>query len=116
MSQLKLMNQTKNKVLATHVIEANSIIERMKGLLGRQNFDENTAMWIRRCNNIHTFFMKFEIDAVFVDKSLKVKSVHRNLKPYQFVLPVWGANSVFEFSSTGACNDIEVGDQLNVGN
>lgn len=113
---LLLKNLTREEILATHVEKASNLSARMKGLLGRPTLDSHQALWILHCNSIHTFFMKFSISAIFVNKDLIVKAVYKNIKPFRFILPVWGASSVFEFSSKALKNNvIEKGDQLDVG-
>ena len=113
---LSLKNLTREETLATHVEKANSLFSRMKGLLGRSSLDSHHTLWILNCNSIHTFFMKFSINVIFVNKDLIVKTVYKNIKPGRFILPVWGASSVFEFSSKALKNKIiEKGDQLDVG-
>jgi len=111
-----LTNKTKKNTLAQEVILANNFWSRAKGLLGLKTLDNRSTLWISDCNSIHTFFMKFSIDLVFVDRDLKVCAVHRNVRPWRFRGPVWKAKSVFEFS-TGAVpeNFVEPGDQLHVG-
>jgi uncharacterized membrane protein (UPF0127 family) len=109
------MNITKNLVLAEKVEKAVSFHSRLKGLLGRKTMNANETLWIIRCSSIHTFFMNFSIDVVFVDHSLKVRARYENVKPWRLVSTVWGAKSVFEFAAGAiAKGKIEVGDQLNV--
>ena len=111
-----LQNLTRKITLANHVEQATSLLKRIQGLIGRSQLDPSHTLWIPHCNSIHTFFMKFPIDVVFVSKHLIVKSIRRNIQPGRITLPVWGASSVFEFSS-GAIQqkDIAKGDQLYVG-
>ena len=111
-----LLNASKNKVLAERLKVASNFPDRMKGLLGKKSLAKEEALWIKQCNSIHTFFMQFNIDVVFVDKSLVVKKVLYNLPPWRLILPVWRADSVVEFVG-GKLNskDVEIGDQLNVG-
>ncbi|MNJ92789.1 hypothetical protein D3C87_104630 [compost metagenome] len=109
-----------NKITQQKLIEnlevARTFWTRGKGLLGRQSLPENQALWIHRCNSIHTYFMKFAIDCVFVDRNLKVKAIYRDVRPGRLILPVWGASSVIEMASgTTSKLQISVGDQLNVG-
>ena len=111
-----LKNLKSNATIANHVIVASSFTERLTGLLGKNGFPKGHALWIERTNSIHTFFMKFSIDAIFVDKNLVVKSVHQNLKPWRITFPVLGADSVFELSAGELQNmQIKKGDQLHVG-
>jgi uncharacterized membrane protein (UPF0127 family) len=112
---VKLLNASKNLTVIENVAEASTTLSRMIGLLGRSSLGTNEALWIDRCPTIHTFFMKFAIDVVFVDNKLSVKACYHNVKAWRLILPVWGARSVFEMP-VGAISrgQIEVGDQLNV--
>ncbi|OFZ10851.1 MAG: hypothetical protein A2Z20_03840 [Bdellovibrionales bacterium RBG_16_40_8] len=59
--------------------------------------------------------MKFSIDVIFVDTSLRVCACYENVKPWRLLLPVSGASSVFECQvGVIARGHIEKGDQLNV--
>ena len=111
----RLMNQSKNLIVASELVEANSFWSRSKGLLGRTGLADHSSLWIRDCRSIHTCFMKFTIDAVFVDKNLVVRAAYPAIKPWRLTWPVFSARSVFEFS-TGAIarGRIEKGDQLSV--
>ena len=94
---------------------ASNLWSRTKGLLGRQNLEADQAMWILRCNSVHTFFMKFTIDLVFVDRDMRVKKTFSRVKPGRIVWPVWGASSVIELSAGFLeTNPIHIGDKLNV--
>ena len=113
---VSLKNKSTNRILIGHLEIAKSFAARGKGLLGRKSLPQDQALWIHRCNSIHTCFMRFAIDCVFVDKSLKVKAVYTDVRPWRWVFPVWGANSVIEMSSGESMRlGINVGDQLDVG-
>lgn len=111
-----VMNRTKNQQLISGLKVATSEWARGKGLIGTKSLGPEEALLIPRCNSIHTFFMSFAIDCVFLDKNNKVKEVHANVKPYRIVWPVWGARSVIEFPAGRAQElNIVVGDELHVG-
>ena len=113
---MKLINKKTNKVILSNVIVANNFYTRAIGLMFKSHFDSNSTLWILQTNWIQTFFMKFKIDAVYVNKDLIVKEIHYNLKPWRFAPIVWGANSVFEMNAGIAKeNSIQIGDQLHVG-
>ncbi len=113
---MRLILQSSQQVLADEVIVANSLWTRTKGLLGRKEFPNHKALWIKQCQSIHTFFMLFSIDLVFVDANLKVAKVVLDVVPGRLTWPVWNATSVFEL---GAGNPllplIKKGEQLHVG-
>ena len=111
-----LTNLTRETVLAENVLRTPHFHDRLIGLLGRASLSPDTTMWIDRCNSIHTFFMKFPIAAVFVDRDLVVRKIFFNVKPWRLVFPVMGARSVFEFSTQAVDSGrVQVGDQLHVG-
>jgi uncharacterized protein len=113
---MRLYNRTRNTILSSNVESAKSLLKRLKGLLGRSTMPKGDALWIEPCNSIHTFFMRFSIDAIFVDRKFKVRRVVRHLPSGRLVLPIWGAHSVFEFLSTpGEDLNVSEGDELYVG-
>ena len=113
---MSLVNKSKKLTVAAHVEQALSFQQRLLGLMGRPTFACDHTIWFESCNSIHTCFMKFPIDVVFVDRHLVVRKVVRNLKPWRLVLPVWGAQSTFEFAAGVATTEkVSVGDQLHVG-
>jgi len=57
------------------------------------------ALLILKCSSIHTFFMRFYIDVVFLDKTYKVLRVVKNLKSWHVVMPVSSASSVLELKA-----------------
>lgn len=107
-------NENRRDVLASKLETADTLVSRTKGLLGRQELPTGEGLWIKRCNSIHTFFMKFAIDAVFVDRNLKVVAVHRDLKPWRVTWPHLRATSVFELPSgtLRSASDLEAGAHL----
>src|SRR5262249_4700813 len=72
--------------------------ERMRGLLGRGGLEPGTGLWIAKTGSVHTFFMRFPMDAVFLDKELRVSKVVPDVKPFRFA---WsrGAKSVVELAA-----------------
>lgn len=111
---MQLINQSQNKILASHVEVAKSLPTRMLGLMGRESLATDQCMWIHNCNSIHTFFMRFAIDVIFLDREMKVVEIRKNLSPWKLVLPIWRARSVVEFATLNSL-DVKVGDILHVG-
>lgn len=56
---------------------------RMRGLLGRSGLDAGAALAIEPCTSIHTFFMKFAIDAVFLDRAGRIVRALPALRPWR---------------------------------
>ena len=94
---------------------AQSFGERAVGLLGHTNLESEQGMWIHRCNSIHTFFMRFAIDCVFVDRELRVVAIAENIQPWR-LRAAWTADSVFEMKAGQAKRlQIALGEELHVG-
>lgn len=66
------------------------------GLMFRARLEPGQGMLIRPCSGIHMFFMRFPIDAVFLDRRSRVRRVCRGLKPWRVVPWVPGARAVVE--------------------
>jgi len=65
------------------VQRAERVLDRMRGLLGRMALGDGEALAIAPCGSIHTFFMKFEIDAVFLDRRGRVVRALTGLRPWR---------------------------------
>lgn len=107
-------------MLANDVRFAISFLERTIGLMGRRELPSGQTLLIRgtklaACNSVHTCFMRFPIDVVFVDDAMKVRAVVRNLKPWRITWPTFGATSAFEFTAGQVPAELKVGDVLHVG-
>lgn len=96
---------------------AKSFASRSIGLIGTRELTEHSALWILKCNSIHTFFMSFAIDCVFLNLKLEVVALKKNVKPWRMVFPIWKAATVIEMKS-GLIEKakIQLGDQLHVVN
>ncbi len=90
------VNNTNKRVLAQDCQAAYSFWRRLKGLLGRRCLPENCGLHLKPCNSIHTFWMRFSIDAIFLDKNQRIVALYRNLKPWRLTRIVWSAHSVLE--------------------
>lgn len=79
--------------LIDDVIEARECRDRTRGLLGRDSLPAGTAMLISPCSSIHTFFMKFPLDLIFMDRQNRVVKVCRRIKPWRMA---WGGFSAYQ--------------------
>lgn len=111
-----LRNLTNNQVLSENVKVASHFTTRFLGLMGKSNLPSKDCLWITNCNSIHTCFMNFSIDVIFIDKDMKVVAIKEQITPWRFTWPVITAKSVIEFSSQKIGEIVKVGDQLHVGN
>jgi uncharacterized membrane protein (UPF0127 family) len=63
---------------------ADSFAGRLLGLQGRRELRRGEGLLLSPSSSIHTFFMRFAIDAVFLDRSLRVVDVSRHVPPWRF--------------------------------
>ena len=110
---MKIINKTKNTILAKETIIADTSFARMKGLLGRTGLTQTEALVIKPCNSIHTFFMRFVIDVVFVDGQNKIIATLSDLGPWRLSPIYWSARFVVEFPAGVIANtQTEKGDEI----
>ena len=92
----KVSNRTKNEVLADSAELANTPLKRIKGLLGKTGLKQGQGMIITPCSSIHTFFMKFAIDIVFLDKEGNTVAMAHSLPPSRLFGAPFKASLVVE--------------------
>lgn len=103
------------ELLIDHLEVAESLWARAVGLLGHSRLEKNQALWIKPGNNAHTFFMRFSIDCIFVDKKLEIKKIAKSIPAFRLVGPYWKASSFFETQAGFAeSKNLKIGDQLYV--
>ena len=79
-----IRNATRNTGLAQRAAEATSLWARTRGLLGRRALQAGAGLLIQPCSSIHTWFMRFPIDVMFVDQERRIVKTSRGLRPYRF--------------------------------
>jgi uncharacterized protein len=94
---------------------AETPLARLKGLLGRKELAPGEGLLLKPASAVHTSFMRFPIDVVFLDRELRVLAVATNLKPWRAAARR-GARAVLELPA-GECKrrDIRPGDRLEAG-
>ena len=112
-SELKLVirNETRGGVLAERAFRAAGFLERGLGLLARPPLRQGEALWLDPCGGVHTCGMRYSIDVVFLDRSLRVTGIARAVRPWRIALAPRGTRSVLELPSGGAAG-LERGDRV----
>ncbi len=78
---------------------ADTFMKRFKGLMGRKALEENRGLFLAPCSSIHMCFMRFSIDAVYVDRDFRIMKVTENLEPWIGVSACIGAWGVMELAA-----------------
>ncbi|WHH60533.1 DUF192 domain-containing protein [Petroclostridium sp. X23] len=109
--QIKIASN--NGIIADQAVMAQTFITRLRGLMFRERLNESEALIIQPCNMIHTFGMRFAIDALFVNKENKVEHMIENLHPNKISAMVFKAVKVVELPAGAIHNaNIQKGDMI----
>ena len=113
-SQLKvsIRNRTRDTVLGQEIELADTSAKRRTGLLKHTSLPPGQGLWIVPCESVHTFFMKFAIDLVYVDRKNRVRKV-RHAVPAWRMSACLTAHSIIELpAGTARQTRTEKGDEL----
>jgi uncharacterized membrane protein (UPF0127 family) len=79
------------------VVKAETFWQRFIGLMFKKNI--KYSVLFKNCKSVHTFFMCFNLDVIFLDRDNRVIKIVKQLKPFRIVLPVKNAVSIVEIPS-----------------
>jgi uncharacterized protein len=112
--RLRVFNITRNTEVANSAEVASSGAKRSKGLLGRKGLEPGGGMWIVPCEAVHTFFMQFPLDLIYLDRKHCVRKVRRHVPPWRVSFCLT-AHSILELPS-GAIGEsqTQIGDSVEI--
>ena len=100
------------RMVCERCLLAETALTRMKGLLGRRELPSGEGILLRPASSIHMAFMRFAIDAVFLDRDGRVLKIARELGPWK-AAAAKRAKAVVELpAGEAARRGIELGDRL----
>lgn len=110
-------NQTRTTYLATDLVMASTHWSRFRGLMATDSsrFSRGQGLWINPSHGIHTFAMRFPIDAIYLDRNRIVIHIEEELKPWRMAAVRVQASSVLELP-TGTIREslTALGDQIDI--
>jgi hypothetical protein len=110
---VRITNTTRSTELASDARIARSYWARLAGLLGRGSLRPGEALVIEPCNSVHTAFMRFTIDVLYIDRERRVAKAVNALRPFRVSAALREARSVIELpAGVIAATGTAVGDQL----
>jgi uncharacterized protein len=108
-------NETRQASLAERVRIARSLWSRTRGLLGTSEFPAGDGLLLEPCSSIHSFWMRFTFDAIFLNRRGEVVHAISRMRPYRVSRPVFSARSVLELpAGTIEATDTRPGDRVRV--
>ncbi len=98
------------KLIADNVALADTFMTRLNGLMKRKTLYDEEGLFLKNCSSIHCFFMHFTIDAVYLDKNMRVVA-KETVRPWRLGGIYKGARHVLEIKE-GASDIINKGDEI----
>jgi len=109
---MKVVNKTNGILVSSAAARADTFMTRLFGLIPKKSIGPEEALWLEPCTMIHMCFMSFPIDAVFLDRNMRVVRVLENFRPWRFSPYVGSAAGVLE-RPAGRCRcRVSTGDTL----
>ena len=109
----RVRNATRDCILAERAGHATGFFGRLRGLLGRPALKPGEGLHLLPCNGIHTFFMRFHIDALFLDETGVVRRRFAGLPPWRMTAVYADVRSVLELpAGTLDATGTQAGDSL----
>ena len=114
MRHVQIQNRQNGCTLGTRIGCAETFKTRLVGLLNRKEaLSPEEGLWITPCSGIHTFGMRFSIDAIGLDKALRVVKLWPNVPPHRLRPVSLGVRSVLELRAGEIERQcVRLGDQL----
>jgi uncharacterized protein len=111
-TNVRIFNLTRESQVADRVQLAGEGRTRRKGLLGRDGLNAGEGLWIVPCEAVHTFWMRFAIDLIYLDREYRVLKIRSAVPPWRLSACL-RAHSVVELAP-GTINEKQVrrGDRL----
>ena len=109
------LRRENGSIVCERCLLAETALTRMRGLLGRRELPSGEGILLKPASSVHMAFMRFAIDAVFLDRDMRVVKVAADLRPWR-VAAARGAKSVLEIASGEAARrGLSEGDRLIAG-
>ena len=107
-----IVNLTRGNVVCEQVVIADRARRRMRGLLGRRSLPPGEGMLLQPSPSIHTAFVRFPIDVVFLDRNLRVIKLVEHLPPWHTASAMEGRSTLELSAGEISRRHVQVGDQL----
>lgn len=110
---LRIVNTTRSSVIAEQCEQARSFLARGRGLMGRAGLAPDGGLLIDPCSSIHTFFMRFAIDVIFINRGGRVVGLRQAMPPGRPYAGAWRARATIELPAGAiAASNTQLGDLI----
>jgi uncharacterized membrane protein (UPF0127 family) len=111
---VKVQVSHQNKILSKNILLAETFLSRLIGLMFKEKLVDADGLLIDPCRSIHTFFMKYSLDIVFLSEENKVIKIIRHMKPWRLSWIYFRAIKTLELPAGQLPSDVKEGDFLEV--
>ena len=106
------LKHSSGEVICEKMIIAHDLLLRIKGLMFSEKLPDCDGFLIRPCNSIHTFFMRYPLDVVFLDKNFKIVKVIYDLSPWRMTWMYFRSHQVLEMKAGTLMKNLNKGERL----
>ncbi len=110
----RIVNLTRGNTVCERALIADRPVARMRGLLGRRSLAAGEGLLLRPASSVHTGFMRFPIDVLFLDGTLRVMKVTESLPPWRAAGARRGRSVIELAAGESTRRAVSVGDRLGV--
>jgi uncharacterized protein len=109
------VNVTRNKTLANSLLVADTFLSSLLGLMGRRCLPVGQGLWINPCQSVHSMWMRFPIDVIFLSNQKSIIHMVESMKPFRLTKYVSESRSVIELpANTITTTQTQVGDRVEI--
>lgn len=105
-----------DKIISKDILIADTLVTRLIGLMFKKSLVGAEGLLLNPCNSIHTFFMRYSLDIVFINSENKVVKIIREIKPWRMTWIYFRAKKTLELPAGKLPYDLKEGDLLEVKN
>ncbi|MFN4259627.1 MAG: DUF192 domain-containing protein [Gemmataceae bacterium] len=105
----RLRDQSTGQIVVANLEIADNYWSRFWGLQFRKELPAGAGMLLVPCPSVHTFWMRFAIDVLLLDKQGQVLAVRHHVRPWRVVWPVRHSHATLELpadTATVAVNSV----------
>jgi uncharacterized protein len=109
-----IVKKRNGEVIAKNVDIADSFSSRAIGLMFSKDIGDREGLMIDPTNSIHTFFMNYPLDIIFLSRTNNVVKIIKDLKPWRLTRPYFSAVKVLEMKGGTLNKNLKQGDELSI--
>ncbi|MFA6236989.1 MAG: DUF192 domain-containing protein [Bacteriovorax sp.] len=107
-----ILKDQSGEMICQNMVVAKQLFDRMKGLMFSEKLPDCDGFLIAPCNSIHTFFMLYKLDVLFLDKNFQVVKAVYDLSPWRITWIYFRAHQVLEMKAGTMKKNLKNGEQL----